>query len=83
MWYRGLVALRMWDLPRPGMEPVSSALAGGFFTTEPPGSPRVVISFYLFLIEEQLLYSIVLVSAIRQHEQRCYKLKEGRPRCEL
>ena len=47
------------------------------------GSPRVIIGFYLFLIEEQLLYSIVLVSAVHQHDQRCYKLKEGRPRCEL
>ena len=30
------------DLPNPGIEPtslVSPALAGGFFTTEPPGSP--------------------------------------------
>ena len=27
------------DLPDPGMEPKSPALAGGFFTTEPPGSP--------------------------------------------
>ena len=26
-----------WDLPGPGFEPVSPALAGGFFTTEPPG----------------------------------------------
>ena len=25
------------DLPNPGVEPESSALAGGFFTTEPPG----------------------------------------------
>ena len=29
----------MWDLPGPGIEPVSPALAGGFFTTEPPGKP--------------------------------------------
>ena len=29
----------MWDLPRPGLEPVSSALAGGFLTTAPPGKP--------------------------------------------
>ena len=29
----------MWDLPGPGIEPVSPALAGGFFTTETPGSP--------------------------------------------
>ena len=24
----------MWDLPGPGIEPVSPALTGGFFTTE-------------------------------------------------
>ena len=27
----------MWDLPRPGLKPVSPALAGGFLTTVPPG----------------------------------------------
>ena len=27
----------MWDLPGPGLEPVSLELAGGFFNTEPPG----------------------------------------------
>ena len=27
----------MWDLPRSGIEPMSPALAGGLFTTEPPG----------------------------------------------
>ena len=30
----------MWDLPRPGLEPVSPALAGRFSTTVPPGKPR-------------------------------------------
>ena len=29
----------MWDLPRPGIKPMSLALAGRFFTTEPPGKP--------------------------------------------
>ena len=29
----------MWDLPGPGLEPVSPALAGGFSTTVPPGKP--------------------------------------------
>ena len=29
----------MWDLPRPGLEPVSPALAGRFSTTAPPGKP--------------------------------------------
>jgi len=29
----------MWDLPGQGIEPTSPALAGGFFSTEPPGKP--------------------------------------------
>ena len=29
----------MWDLPRPGPEPVSPALAGRPSTTAPPGKP--------------------------------------------
>ena len=33
----GLMLCSMWDLPGPGIEPVSLVLARGFFTTEPPG----------------------------------------------
>ena len=33
-WLRG-----MWDPPRPGLKPVSPALAGRFSTTAPPGKP--------------------------------------------
>ena len=33
----------MWDLPRPGLEPVSPALAGRFSTTVPPGKPCFII----------------------------------------
>ena len=29
----------MWDLPGPGLEPVSPSLAGKFLTTAPPGKP--------------------------------------------
>ena len=29
----------MWHLPRPGIKPVSPALAAEFFITEPPGKP--------------------------------------------
>ena len=36
----------MWDLPRPGLEPVSLALAGGFLTTAPSGKP----SYFHFCI---------------------------------
>ena len=31
----------MWDPPRPGLEPVSPALAGRFLTTAPPGKPEI------------------------------------------
>ena len=31
----------MWDLPRPGLEPASPALAGRFSTTAPPGKPLI------------------------------------------
>ena len=40
LWRMGLVApCSMWDLPGPGLEPVSPALADGFVTTVPPGKP--------------------------------------------
>ena len=33
----------MWDLPRPGLKPVSPALAGGFLTIVPPGKVPYMI----------------------------------------
>ena len=33
----------MWDPPRPGLEPVSPALAGRFPTTAPPGKPYNIL----------------------------------------
>ena len=40
----------MWDLPRPGIEPVPPALAGGFSTTAPPGKSLKFnkVKFHLF-----------------------------------
>ena len=35
----------MWDLPRPGLEPVSPASAGRFSTTAPPGKPQMNFIF--------------------------------------
>ena len=32
-----------WDLPRPGLKPVSLALAGRLSTTAPPGKPSLSI----------------------------------------
>ena len=36
-YWSGLPFPSPGDLPDPGIKPMSSALAGGFFTTEPPG----------------------------------------------
>ena len=42
-YWSGLPFPSPGDLPGPGIEPVSPALAGGFFTTEPPGKLTVDI----------------------------------------
>ena len=50
----------MWDLPRPGLEPVSPTLADRFSTTAPPGKPLSLIFFinkiflYHLKVEEKL-----------------------------
>ena len=38
-YWSGLPFPTPGDLPDPGIKPVSPALAGGFFTTEPPKKP--------------------------------------------
>ena len=39
------------DLPDPGIKPVSPALAGTFFTTEPPGRPLFIpLGCFIFLL---------------------------------
>ena len=45
----------MWDLPRPGIKPVSSALAGGFFTTKPPGKLKYLWIVAIKDIETQVI----------------------------
>ena len=42
---RGQPLRSMWDPPRPGLEPVSPALAGRLSTTAPPGKPLVSFKF--------------------------------------
>ena len=40
----------MWDLPRPGLEPVSPALAGRLPITAPPGKPSYILLFNKYLV---------------------------------
>ena len=41
-YWSGLPFPTPGDLPNPEIEPVSPALAGEFFTTQPPGKPHSV-----------------------------------------
>ena len=41
-YWSGLPFPSPGDLPHPGIEPKSPALAGRFFTTEPPGKPIII-----------------------------------------
>ena len=45
-YWSGLPFLTPGDLPRTRSESVSPALAGGFFTTVPPGNPYFPSSWY-------------------------------------
>ena len=40
-YWSGLSFPTLGDLPKPGIKPISSALAGGFFTVELPGKTEV------------------------------------------
>ena len=40
------------DLPHPGIEPVSSALTGSFFTNVPPGKPKSTMLCVLCLVAQ-------------------------------
>ena len=46
-----------WDLPGPGPEPVSPALAGGLPTTAPPGKPLI---YFLILLVFMFAYQTIL-----------------------
>ena len=43
-YWSGLPFPSPGDLPDPGIEPASTAMAGGFFTTEPPGKPSEILN---------------------------------------
>ena len=40
-YWSGMPCPSPGDLPHPGIEPLSPALTGGFFTIAPPGNPVI------------------------------------------
>ena len=59
----------MWGLPRPGIEPASPVLAGGFFTTRSSG--KLTTSFILNWSISSVQFSCSAVSnSLRPHESQ-------------
>ena len=65
----------MWDLPRPGHEPVSPALAGRFSTTAPPGKPCKIVFNEKYFPSISAIYPFnknllvpALVKALARHQ---------------
>ena len=53
----------MWDLPRPGVKPMSPALASKFLTTEPPAKSD---SFLVTKFSEVGIFDFILLGKINK-----------------
>ena len=51
----------MWDLPGPGLKPVPPALAGGFLTTAPPGSPDMFFFRFFSIVGYYKILNILII----------------------
>ena len=66
----------MWNHPRPRMEPMSPALAGGFLTTGPPGKPQDFlkelsehVSFFFYILEWRKAFLTMTQNSDRTKEK--------------
>ena len=62
-YWSGLQFSSPGSLPRSGIEPMSPALAGGFFTTDPPGKPYAII--YLIFLSQWGLFSATCIEHLQ------------------
>ena len=69
----------MWHLPVPGTESVSPALAGGFFTTEPPGKPHEAVSDSISLSVPALVANLIPFLVHEFSKNRAWSLFFARP----
>ena len=63
-YWSGLLFPSPGDLPNPGIKPASPALAGGFFTTEPPGNPTPPITAHPHGMSQFLKFNLSIYTHI-------------------
>ena len=63
----------MWDPPRPGLEPMSAALAGRLSTTAPPGKPYTAFIVRNFFEKQARQNELSAVTDIRNMLKDCGK----------
>ncbi len=70
----------MWDLPRPGLEPVSPALAGRLSTTVPPGKPFFVFNnaFQISFIHS-FIHSFISFNSVQRKDGDLTTTPPGKP----
>ena len=54
----------MWDPPRPGLEPVSPALAGRLSTTAPPGKPHLSPFLFIFFFSDPYNSKVAMFNVV-------------------
>ena len=62
-YWSGLQFSSPGSLPRSGIEPMSPALAAGFFTTDPPGKPYAII--YLTFLFQWGLFPVTRIEHLQ------------------
>ena len=65
------------DLPNPGIRPTSLALAGGFFTTEPPGKQNQLYVYEKLLNNRFCACWISVDSSVTLHFVSCFFYQVG------
>ena len=73
-----LVKAHLWDLPRPGIEPTSSALKGRFFTTGLPRTSFTVVLICISLMAKDVQHlSACLCEICKSSSVKCLFLSSA------
>ena len=73
-YWNGLPFPSPGDLPNPGIKPVSCALPGGFFTTQPPGKPSLARSTLIVVPEGVWEASVQPTESLVKRETEAHTL---------